>query len=364
MKTKFIIPTWEAVQNFAYQLWLERGKVHGYHEIDWLMAKRKLELELNYENVFQNKLVASKRTRFGDRKKRKCRYCDGTAPDKTFSTTAHAVSEMIGNKAMFADDECDTCNATTNKLEDHLANLVELTLRLTNVVGKGGKKTFETRKQQSRIANNRGVLAIHESPDDPLTHFGPHGMTHQAETKPFVPIAVFKCLTKFAMAVLPDDELTYFTETRKWVMNPDHEFKPHGFSQFVAVRHFLPGNFPIGSGFVSLFRRRKSIVGLPYMIFLVAFTNLAFQITLPFCTQDSHLLGQEIPNPILPYGWDFKPSVGPPTLQLMPLGSSSKTTCRVEVINDVSLQTEDQHSEWEAMRSHFNPTESSEIDSL
>ncbi|MCD8073421.1 MAG: HNH endonuclease [Alistipes sp.] len=46
------------------------------------------------------------------RRRRRCRYCGKSAPETTFLSKAHTVSEALGNKTIYTNDECDKCNAT------------------------------------------------------------------------------------------------------------------------------------------------------------------------------------------------------------------------------------------------------------
>ena len=43
-------------------------------------------------------------------KPNKCRFCSGERPARTFKKRAHAVSELLGNKAVKSLYECDACN--------------------------------------------------------------------------------------------------------------------------------------------------------------------------------------------------------------------------------------------------------------
>ena len=63
---------------------------------------------------------------FVDQEKQKpftCRFCGKTAPEVSFKNTAHALSELIGNKSVFLKCECDSCNKMFGRIyENHLAN--------------------------------------------------------------------------------------------------------------------------------------------------------------------------------------------------------------------------------------------------
>jgi len=51
----------------------------------------------------------------GLKENRVCRFCKKKQPDVTFSNEAHAISEALGNKTLFINEECNTCNEIFDK---------------------------------------------------------------------------------------------------------------------------------------------------------------------------------------------------------------------------------------------------------
>lgn len=76
------------------------------------IEERKLFYETNYDLIANYNCSAHTKL-FVDAEKMKpytCRFCGRTAPDVSFKKVAHAVSELVGNKALYLKSECDACN--------------------------------------------------------------------------------------------------------------------------------------------------------------------------------------------------------------------------------------------------------------
>src|SRR6202040_296678 len=91
----------------------------------------------NYTNLMFRGLGGNKQIILGG-KPFKCRYCRGEPPERTFKNTAHAVSELLGNKVMKSLDECDWCNERFSGFEDDLAKMTLPSRSIGGVVGKNG----------------------------------------------------------------------------------------------------------------------------------------------------------------------------------------------------------------------------------
>ena len=57
------------------------------------------------------------------KRERTCRFCGLSFPETTFKKEAHLIPEMLGNKTLLSDFECDKCNHYFGvTFENHLAN--------------------------------------------------------------------------------------------------------------------------------------------------------------------------------------------------------------------------------------------------
>jgi hypothetical protein len=96
-------------------------------------------------------------------------------------------------------------------------------------------------------------------------------------------LAVFKALTKSAVALLPESELPNFEQTIQWLMGDIQSaacVSHFAFTSSMEVRRL---------GFEALLmRRRTQNALLPYMTFFLCFSNLTFQVFLPYSRGDRH----------------------------------------------------------------------------
>ena len=119
-------------------------------------------------------------------------------------------------------------------------------------------------------------------------------LTQTLVAQPYVPVAVFKCLTKMALAIMPPHDLPHFRRAIEWIRNPDHrvDTSPHG--NLGCYLYSFPNRVPASA---LLLQRKEPDAPLPYMLFLVSAATMLMQIYVPFCNLDSHLIGKVINVP-------------------------------------------------------------------
>jgi len=66
------------------------------------------------------------------------------------------------------------------------------------------------------------------------------------------------------------------------------------------VYSFAPGPRPFPWITSLLLKRKEDTDPMPYMIFFIAFSSFTFQIAIPFCEKDSHLMGKTVSVPAFP----------------------------------------------------------------
>lgn len=154
-----------------------------------------------------------------------CRFCGKSKPTATFNTKAHAIPEFIGNKELFSYFECDKCNhAFGISIENDFSNYLGAYRTFSQIRGKKKVPTYITKADKSRIDMSVDGLKIHNYEDDSI-------LTHDSENnsiifhtlkKPYTPIGIYKCLTKMALSIMPDEQLTFFQETVEWINCTEH----------------------------------------------------------------------------------------------------------------------------------------------
>ena len=252
-------PTREQIELAAYQRWQRREWGHGSDREDWIAVEQDLAFALNYRYVARYKLSGSSPVMLGkteaesSTRRRRCRFCEQAEPSAKFRGRHLALPAIVGNKALFAWDECDDCRAHYDR---HLAGPFE------NFVGP----------------------LLNESPE-----FSTDGMT----------VAAHKAFVRMALAVLPAAELQHFGDTIEWVANPDHVLDSTLLDGLGCLVYRTPS--PVPSASFALARRVEDDEALPYMIAFLALASsrVVLQTHLPLCPRDEEIEESWVPGPKL-----------------------------------------------------------------
>ncbi len=339
-----VLPEEHEIRTAAYYNWLRRGGGHGHDKADWDLGEEAVFLDRNYTVITHHRLVQPQKEFLGPQTPRRCRFCGKAQPAASFRKEAHSLPELIGNKSIVSLYECDCCNDTfARAVEDHLAKFLCISRSLTGVRGKQGVPSFKTASQKSRIDVTGDRITIADFQGDRISHLDPAGnrVLIGAESQPFVPLAVFKCFTKMALSIMPEPEVANFAHALPWIANPDHTIDAGDFAWVSCYQHLIPGPMAPDHGWTTLLRRKRDDSDLPYMLFVVAFTNQAFQTMLPCCPKDNHLIGKKVTIPPVPVAMGIDFAYGEPTRQVIGLGSSRETraTVTTELRADAKIGT-------------------------
>lgn len=277
-------------------------------EKDEVTKKRLKFLDDNYVPLVDYHLNQDGKIFLGDKKNRKCRFCGKTKPETSFSNVAHAIPEFTNNKKLIAYYECDNCNRKFSRLlETHMANYMNLWHTLTQVKGKKGVPSFKTiHNKKSRVDVGSTDVEIENHEGDSIATIDETNktITFTAKKASYIPIAIYKCLTKMALTIMPESELDNFKATMKWINEEDHSTSPLSLKALYALMSFAPGVTPYPLTSCMLYKRKESPTQIvPYMLFLLAYGNFAFQIYLPLTSEDKKYHGHNfeinfIPTPI------------------------------------------------------------------
>jgi hypothetical protein len=267
-----MLPNVDQIREQAYRRWEQRDREHSYDQADWHAAECDLVLRLNYEPIMVLPIGGPPQFCTGDYEDRQCRYCRKKKPEVQFRNTAHALPECIGNTAIIANDECDTCNDFFSRtLEDSLGKAFLPARVMVGLEGKEGVPSYRYKNSESRIDANNSTGGIHFSVNDEV----PIIEEDEAEqilrmsipAQPYIPIRVLKCLSKMALAIMPEEELPNFTHTIHWILEPDDTKDLERFRGDGCYIYFYRGAFV--RPHAVLLRRKTTDTPLPYMLFLL-----------------------------------------------------------------------------------------------
>ena len=105
---------------------------------------------------------AEEMTGLKEAKNRVCRFCGKRFGQVTFRSKAHIFPELLGNKYLISDVECDSCNHKLGIFDDHLGNFIGLVRTLFKTTGKNGIPTLFSNNGKMKagkeiILNNRMI---------------------------------------------------------------------------------------------------------------------------------------------------------------------------------------------------------------
>ena len=225
-----------------------------------------------------------------------CRFCGNAKPEATFKKKAHAIPELLGNKAIILSNECDTCNEFfAYECEDHLAKWFGPMRTLSKMNGKRGIPKYKSDEFTAAKGENGMELFINsDSSEMNFTECssGTFKIPVDMKTQPYIPIRAAKALVKSAISILPESILPECDVTIQWLLGKSN-LKMHKFPVLYA---FTPGYNPYIGGKVVICKRKEPDAKLPLLWYIVASANFLFQIMIPFCNSDKWIKESEDNN--------------------------------------------------------------------
>lgn len=222
-----------------------------------------------------------------ERTKRECRYCHRAYPNVTFKKKGHTISEGIGNDILITYDECDECNDRFGRIiEQNFINYLDI-LRL--ILGIDGKKGLTKSKgndyEMVRNAGNNLAVNIYNVDDqDADCHPDPEDIRLRLHSyQKMRPQNIYKCLVKYAVGTLDENELSHLNETTLWLYE---ETPREGLMLPKLARAYSPGIRQQPR--ITIFARRPEVdEQLPHIVALLEVLNLNFMYIVPFSTADT-----------------------------------------------------------------------------
>jgi hypothetical protein len=228
------------------------------------------------------------------KKNRVCRFCGATySAEEKFKSKAHLLPELIGNKNLLSDFECDKCNSLFGRYENDLANFLGASRAFSIANAKSGglkfkspDKTFVVQKD-FEVPKNIPKLRI-ESHEEINNHF-----TLDAENKKvtfhtirpsYNPHHVYKAFLKIGLSLLPDeyvdDYKIAFAILRSAKKNEETDNPLYKLNIYIHPGPAFPSPMAI------LFEKKQKTDVIPTHIVCLMFHNYTYQLTLPLNKQD------------------------------------------------------------------------------
>ncbi|NMG46428.1 hypothetical protein GPA22_22195 [Aromatoleum toluvorans] len=273
------------------------------------IADRIAFFEKNFDLIGMGTYSRGDKHFISDGEVRLCRFCQKDEKGTTFGNESHAIPECLGNHQLILLDECDNCNTFfSEKLEDHLDKFTKPYRIAGQIVGKKGIPNYRTNNKKNRIEfNDIPTIKSQVGEEFFVVDNENNEITINLHQEPHIPLGVYKALLKIAISIIEDkNELSAFRQTILWLLNPDltlSVIKPA-----LLLQAFVPGPRPTDGVFVSLFRRKAGISGVPYAVFVIAFGNVVFQLVVPSHIDNGVSMTCQLPflpSPFEIAGWPY-----------------------------------------------------------
>ncbi|MFN4149306.1 MAG: HNH endonuclease [Candidatus Sericytochromatia bacterium] len=284
--------------------------------IDYTIKEKMFSLQSKTEIVTQN--ITTKQGTEGVRNKytlgkvpkkskKVCRFCNRNSDEVSFKDETHAIPHLLGNNILFSDYECFDCNHKFGEeLENDLGKFLgDINRILGNLKGKSGVPKYKSKDKKSIIQRDGNVLItvanIVDSPDEKEKYyFDNNVMELFGEKQSYKPIAVYKCLVKIFLTLLPQEEMffknnNFFKSTIEWINEEHRDYD-------MVLPLFYRNDFNlIGEPLRAIILKRKSEESLlPYMLFVLSFNNTFIQIMIPENEGNTNLVGKTANFPLYP----------------------------------------------------------------
>lgn len=229
----------------------------------------------------------------GCSKNKICRFCGKGEDEVSFKKIAHALPEFIGNKVLASNYECDVCNQFFgNTIENDYANFFSLYHSIMQVDGKNGKpkcgfkipclvRTNKCAKYCLEIYfKERIYIRKCREVDDQYIKFKKDSMTISKPVGKYCPISVFKAIVKMAITVMPFEEMSIFSDTIKWILNPEHS-NLYSEKKLLVRYKIIPGFNVIKYPYYILYKRKNIVWNKPYMLFNLTYGCFSLFVEIP-----------------------------------------------------------------------------------
>lgn len=214
-----------------------------------------------------------------DSDNRVCRFCGKTkAEGITFEKEAHAISEALGNKTLFCNEECDCCNKRLAAIEDNLSvGYLEIRRSLNGIIGKKGVNSvagqnFVLDARTHQMVIGKEVHVVDRGDEICVRLDGREVFTFQG---------LYKALVKIVIDLVGSETLPRFKNTIEWINGKlDAEEFPPIKQMYCDTVHRQP--------LLEIFIRRdiSKIEAGPFCFANLYVCDLCLQFVVPFVDVD------------------------------------------------------------------------------
>ena len=229
-----------------------------------------------------------------EKRVRVCRFCHKKYPFVSFTKDAHIFSELLGNKYLVSDFECDECNSKFGKYENDLANFLGIIRTIQSVKAKKIPKFKSADKKleaESIIDPEEGTIVKVRRFDalNKTFHFNKEKQQTEItyEKGPYTPLNVYKAILKMALSIIDESYLEDYKFAFEYLRSKKYDNEISGFG--IVSSYIMPLTFQFQKPTGMLFKKINSNGNLFTHLFYFSALNFIYQIVIPFNRQDASL---------------------------------------------------------------------------
>ncbi len=279
-------------------------------------------------------IITAEDERYSKRKmkgytQRICRFCGLAHPETMFSDYSHLVSQLMWNKQLYSDFECDNCNERFSHVEDELANFIGLSRSINGLQQTAKTKGFVAQRLSAKSRSFVGENILIIAPED-YTREGIK-TTIRYIKNPFTPCSVYRALLKCALSLLSEKDTIQYQRAFDY-LNGKFELTNGAFISGYQLS--FQNVFPLH---IYLFKKKTKNDKIPTDIVVFHFQNQIINFALPFHNEDLHFYNEtvEVPYPPLHFANTTDMMQAVPMPYQRDLSSVEKITTEEEEISMV-----------------------------
>lgn len=323
----------------------ENGKIKVYTNFEKLLPEHQEQMKV-IDLVYETKYfigMHNNKNNLTPKNKRSCRFCGKSYPEVTFKKIAHIVPELLGNKSLVSDYECDNCNWKFGQFENDLANYFGLFRTFAHIEGKKGLPKFKSADKAIKIELAKDFIFdvryknlqknIEYEIEDKILKI-------KCKSNPYIPLNVYKSLLKSALSFVDESDLKYLSKTFEFLN--DEQFKVSNNENFIITihRYFVPGDVKTPP-FIIYYRKweHRKDYEAPSMAFVFYVKNIIIQLFIPYHSEDLFFYEDNKEK-------ERKIFIIPPLVSADWINKNGTPFSRVENLNDKNKLTDVVQNSW------------------
>lgn len=235
----------------------------------------------SYELVYHFDCDEKEKVFIGTKDERICRFCGKNINQVSFRKDAHVIPEMLGNKKIFSNKECDVCNEKFgNSIEKDFASYTLPIRTLNSLKGKKKKPKYKSNDKKTEIETE--VERVIKIISQKKVNISDNTICLEFDIEPYIPINIYKMLVKIALSIMDEEYFQKFKLLFMWLTNTNiKELEELPIPSSIIYTE-IEGFNVFKSPKIWLFKcNDKCITEYYNYIFIIAFSNCMYQIIIP-----------------------------------------------------------------------------------